>query len=138
MVSLPIDEKLRRETKAFLIVSVFEIFFTWYTGMCLCSASQNVLFRDLENAIRAMRITHLSLTPTVAALVKPNNVPEVNFLVTAGEPLTAKVFKHWSGNGLFQGERTFRDFCNEIAKLFRLWSKRDYQYLHRQAICHDI
>lgn len=106
MVSFITDEKLRCETKAFLIVSVFEIFFTWYTGMCLCSASQNVLFRDLENAIRAMRITHLSLTPTVAALVKPNNVPEVKFLVTAGEPLTAKVFKCWSGNGLFQGERT--------------------------------
>ena len=92
----------------FLIVSVFEIFFAWYTGMCLCSAAQKVIFRDLENAIRTMRITHLSLTPTVAALVDPGNVPEVKFLVTAGEALTDKVFKHWSGSGLFQGERIFR------------------------------
>lgn len=65
------------------------------------------MFRDLENTIRAMRITHLSLTPTVAALVEPDNVPEVKFLVTAGEALTDKVFKAWSGNGLFQGEYIF-------------------------------
>lgn len=84
-------------------VSVFEIFFAWYTGMRLCSATHNVLFRDLENSIRAMKITHLSLTPTVAALVQPENVPEVGFLVTAGEGLTEKVFNMWKDKGLFQG-----------------------------------
>lgn len=75
--------------------------------MCLCSAAPDVMFRDLENFIRTMGITHLSLTPTVAALVEPNNVPQVKFLVTAGEALTDKVFKTWSGNGLFQGESIF-------------------------------
>lgn len=50
-----------------------------------------------------MRITHLSLTPTVAALVEPTNVPSVKFLVTAGEALTEKVFNSWKGKGLFQG-----------------------------------
>lgn len=74
--------------------------------MCLCSATQDVLFRDLEHSIRAMRITHLSLTPTVAALVDPLNVPLVKFLVTAGEAVTDKVFKNWSGKGLFQGKST--------------------------------
>lgn len=86
------------------LVSVFEIFFAWFTGICLCSATQNLLFRDLEAAIRTMRITHLSLTPTVAALVQPENVPKVEFLVTAGEALTKKVFNKWEGKGLFQGE----------------------------------
>lgn len=104
MVSSLTDENMVLIANYSLTVSVFEIFFAWYTGMCLCSAAQNVIFRDLENAIRAMRITHLSLTPTVAALVHPSNVPEVKFLVTAGEALTDKVFKHWSGSGLFQGE----------------------------------
>ncbi len=33
-------------------VSVFEIFFAWTQGMCLCSAVNDVLFDDLENAIR--------------------------------------------------------------------------------------
>lgn len=75
--------------------------------MCLCSASQNVLFRDFQGAIRAMEITHLSLTPTVAALVEPNNVPLVRFLVTAGEAVSAKVFQSWAGKGLFQGKEGF-------------------------------
>lgn len=48
-------------------------------------------------------MTHLSLTPTVAALVDPSNVPNVEFLVTAGEGVTSKVFNKWSGKGLYQG-----------------------------------
>jgi ferricrocin synthase len=63
----------------------------------------DVLFRDIEAAIRDMRISHLSLTPTVAALVNPNNVPNVRFLVTAGEALTQRVFDHWVDRGLYQG-----------------------------------
>ncbi|KAF2398425.1 hypothetical protein EJ06DRAFT_532173 [Trichodelitschia bisporula] len=84
-------------------VSVFEIFFAWYTGMCLCSATNDVLFDDLERAIRRLRVTHLSLTPTVAALVDPNNVPSVQFLVTSGEGVTEKVMDMWAGRGLWQG-----------------------------------
>ncbi|KAI9704351.1 MAG: hypothetical protein M1836_007213 [Candelina mexicana] len=84
-------------------VSVFEIFFTWYSGICLCSATKDVLFRDIENAIRVLKVTHLSLTPTVAAIVDPTHVPAVEFLVTAGEGVTSKVFNKWAGKGLFQG-----------------------------------
>ncbi|KAI9741494.1 MAG: hypothetical protein M1818_004300 [Claussenomyces sp. TS43310] len=82
-------------------VSVFDIFFTWHNGGCLCSAGKDVLFRDIEMAIRVLEITHLSLTPTVAALVDPQKTPDVEFLVTAGEPLTQKVFNAWAGRGLY-------------------------------------
>lgn len=84
-------------------VSVFEIFFAWRVGGCLCAATKDVLFQDIENAIRAFDVTHLSLTPTVAALVNPENVPHVQFLVTAGEAVTQKVFNSWAGKGLWQG-----------------------------------
>jgi non-ribosomal peptide synthetase component F/aryl carrier-like protein/NRPS condensation-like uncharacterized protein len=84
-------------------VSVFEIFFTWRVGGCLCSAVKDVVFRDIEHTIRALRITHLSLTPTVAALIDPANVPDVEFLVTAGEAVTQKVFNTWADRGLWQG-----------------------------------
>jgi len=82
-------------------VSVFEIFFTWRIGGCICSATKDVIFRDIENAIRVLEVTHLSLTPTVAALVDPNNVPNVKFLVTAGEALSQKVFNAWADRGLY-------------------------------------
>jgi len=84
-------------------VSAFEIFFSWYSGMCLCSASNDVLFPDLELSIRQLKITHLSLTPTVAALVIPENVPSVKFLVTAGEGVTEKVKRTWASHALYQG-----------------------------------
>ncbi|KAM6480747.1 non-ribosomal peptide synthetase, siderophore synthesis [Trichoderma sp. SZMC 28011] len=83
-------------------VSVFEIFYTWHAGMCLCAAANDDLFEDLEHSIRQFQITHLSLTPTVASLIDPKNVPDVEFLVTAGEPMTLSVLDTW-GDLLWQG-----------------------------------
>ena len=71
--------------------------------MCLCSATKDTFFRDLGGIINAFGISHLSLTPTVAALIDPVKVPTVEFLVTAGEALTPKVFESWAGRGLYQG-----------------------------------
>lgn len=84
-------------------VSVFEIFWTWTCGMTLCAASNDVLFRDIEKLINTLNISHLSMTPSLAALVQPKNVPNVNFLVCAGEPMSAKVFESWMNRGLHQG-----------------------------------
>ncbi|GAB7350568.1 hypothetical protein MBLNU459_g1145t2 [Dothideomycetes sp. NU459] len=39
----------------------------------------------------------------IAALVKPVNVPNVHFLVTAGEAVTNQVHDAWAGKGLYQG-----------------------------------
>lgn len=85
-------------------VSVFEIFFSWHIGICLCTATRDDLFVNLEDAVNKMSITHLSLTPTVAALLDPKNVPTVRFLVTAGEAVTENVRRKWAGRGLYQGE----------------------------------
>lgn len=71
--------------------------------MTLCSATNDIMFRDIEHVIRTMGVTHLSLTPTVAALIHPSNVPKVRFLVTAGEGMTTKVHQDWGGKGLYQG-----------------------------------
>ena len=86
-------------------VSVFEIFYAWHMGMSLCTATKEDLFRDFEASINELGATHLSLTPTVAALVNPDNVPKVEFLVTAGEALTEHVRRQWAGRGLYQGKQ---------------------------------
>lgn len=90
-------------------VSIFEIFFTWKTGMCLCSAVNDVIFYDLERFIRLLNVTHLSMTPTVASLVNPKNVPSVEFLVVAGEPLLECVLDMWWEKGLHVGK--LRLYC---------------------------
>ena len=97
------DPRLLQSCSQAFDVSVFEIFFAWKTGMCVCSATNDVLFDDLERAIRAMEITHLSMTPTVASIVKREAVPRVRFLVTAGEPMTQAVYEEWNGV-LYQGK----------------------------------
>ncbi|KAF2828780.1 nonribosomal peptide synthetase-like protein 2 [Ophiobolus disseminans] len=97
------DSRLLQSCSQAFDVSVFEIFFSWHIGICLCTATKDDLFLDLENAINKMGITHLSLTPTVAALINPDNVPKVEFLVTAGEAVTEQVRRKWVGRGLYQG-----------------------------------
>jgi ferricrocin synthase len=72
--------------------------------MTFCSIANDVMFRDIEQIIRTMKVSHLSLTPTVAALVNPENVPGVQFLVVSGEEMTVKVHKDWANRGLYQGK----------------------------------
>ncbi|KAK8018967.1 gramicidin S synthetase 1 [Apiospora marii] len=83
-------------------VSVFEIFFSWANGMCLCAGTNDTLFEDLELSIRRLGVTHLSMTVTVASLVDPDKVPRVSFLVTSGEPMTDEVAAKWAPK-LYQG-----------------------------------
>ncbi|KAI0168906.1 hypothetical protein GGR52DRAFT_496538 [Hypoxylon sp. FL1284] len=83
-------------------MSVFEILFSWRNGMCLCSATNDTMFLDLERAIQTLGVTHLAVTVTVASLVEPSRVPGVKFLATAGEPMTERVLEQWSEK-LWQG-----------------------------------
>lgn len=83
-------------------VSVFEIFFTWANGMCLCAATNDTLFGNLSQAINMLKVTHLSMTVTVASLLRPEEVPGVEFLVTSGEAMTDEVLDKWA-HQLWQG-----------------------------------
>ncbi|ROV92105.1 hypothetical protein VSDG_07548 [Cytospora chrysosperma] len=96
------DSRMLQACSQAFDVSVFEILFALTRGMCLCAATNDVLFADLETSITAMEVTHLSMTPTVASLVSPQNVPKVEFLVTSGEPMTSEVARKWMGK-LYQG-----------------------------------
>ena len=100
--STPGKSRLLQSCSQAFDVSVFEIFFAWTQSMTLCSGTNDVLFADLERSIRSLGITHLSMTPTVASLVSPENVPSVEFLVTAGEPMTPAVASKWHKQ-LWQG-----------------------------------
>ncbi|KAL9616128.1 MAG: hypothetical protein Q9160_008972 [Pyrenula sp. 1 TL-2023] len=84
-------------------VSVFDILFAFRNGLCLCSATNDVLFRDMGGLIRALKVTHLSMTNSVAAMIEPSQVPSVLCLITAGEALSSKVLNAWAGRGLYQG-----------------------------------
>ncbi|KAI1407701.1 hypothetical protein F5Y13DRAFT_195049 [Hypoxylon sp. FL1857] len=95
------DRMLQACSQAF-DMSVFEIFFSWGNGMCLYSATNDTLFEDIERAVRALRITHLGITVTVASLLEPTRVPSVKLLATAGEPMTDGLLEKWAEK-LWQG-----------------------------------
>ncbi|KAK3342242.1 hypothetical protein B0H65DRAFT_575164 [Neurospora tetraspora] len=100
--SIPGKSRLLQSCSQAFDVSVFEIFFAWTQSLTLCSGTNDTLFDDLERSIRSLGITHLSMTPTVASLVSPEHVPNVEFLVTAGEPMTPAVASKWHKQ-LWQG-----------------------------------
>jgi amino acid adenylation domain-containing protein len=95
------DSRLLQSCSQGFDVSVFEIFFTWQIGGCLCAATKDTIFRDIEMAIRALDVTHLSMTTTVASLITPKNVPKVEILISAGEAMTPTVHQVWAGHGLY-------------------------------------
>ena len=91
------DTRLLQSCSHGFDVSVFEIFWTWTVSGTLVSGTKNTIFTDIEKLINDRKVTHLSLTSTVAALVNPANVPSVEVLIQAGEALTGKVFNAWAG-----------------------------------------
>ncbi|KAI8838405.1 hypothetical protein BC829DRAFT_447409 [Chytridium lagenaria] len=69
-------------------VSVAELFVTWMAGGTVVSASRDEALSNLEAVFNKFRITHAALTPTLAALLRPDRVPSLQFLSCGGEKLT--------------------------------------------------
>ncbi|OAA54533.1 Amino acid adenylation [Niveomyces insectorum RCEF 264] len=75
--------------------SVQDIFNTLSTGGTLCMAPTDVLLSDLAGCINRMRVRQAILTPTVAGLLRPRDVPSFETLIVGGEPLTQTVVDVW-------------------------------------------
>ncbi|KAK5275258.1 non-ribosomal peptide synthetase nps2, partial [Exophiala xenobiotica] len=58
-------------------VSVLEQYWSWSVGICVTSAPRDLLFEDFPGTIRALKITHLDLTPSLARLLTPDDVPSL-------------------------------------------------------------
>ncbi|KAJ3022373.1 hypothetical protein HKX48_006308 [Thoreauomyces humboldtii] len=78
-------------------VAICETFCAWSIGFPICSAPKDVILRNFVAAAVALRITHISLTPSVAALLKREYMPFLRVLITGGEALTHRVLVEWAG-----------------------------------------
>ncbi|KAK6361867.1 hypothetical protein TWF730_005578 [Orbilia blumenaviensis] len=78
-------------------VSVLEQYWSWSVGVCLTSAPRDLIFQDLGNAIRALEITHIDLTPSLARLITPEDCPTLcrGVFITGGEKLKQDVLDAW-------------------------------------------
>jgi amino acid adenylation domain-containing protein len=78
-------------------VSVLEQYWSWSVGICVVSAPRDLIFEDLANSIRTLDITHIDLTPSLAQILHPDDVPSLckGVFITGGESLKQEILDVW-------------------------------------------
>ena len=76
--------------------SYYPLFPTLATGRTLCVAPQNTILSNLSEVINSMRVDQTNLTPTMAGLLHPDDVPTLEILATGGEPVTPHMLTVWA------------------------------------------
>ncbi|RHZ69034.1 hypothetical protein CDV55_100668 [Aspergillus turcosus] len=79
-------------------LSLSDIFGTLMAGGCLCMPSEQERQQSLAESMTRMRINVVSLTPTVAKLLTPSDVPTLRFLLLGGEGPSKEVLARWAGH----------------------------------------
>ncbi|KAF5137722.1 Nonribosomal peptide synthetase 8 [Metarhizium anisopliae] len=79
-------------------VSISDILGSLMFGACICNISDHDRMNNLSQAIRDVNATAIDLTATVAALIRPADVPSVRILQLGGEALTKEVVDIWAGS----------------------------------------
>ena len=75
--------------------SLAEIFITLMRGGCVCVPSETERFNNLADAINRLDVNFMDITPTVASLLHPSEVPKVKGLSLGGEALTRENIDIW-------------------------------------------
>lgn len=83
-------------------VSVLEQYWSWSVGICVTSCPRDLLFEDLPGTIRKLQITHIDLTPSLARLIHPGEVPSLcrGVFITGGEALKQEILDAWGELGV--------------------------------------
>ncbi|KAH8805177.1 hypothetical protein F5884DRAFT_885253 [Xylogone sp. PMI_703] len=76
-------------------VSMGEILTTLMQGGCICVPTEHERMNNLAGVINSMKVNWCFLTPTVAGLLKPKDVPGLQYLVLGGEHATTDNFQSW-------------------------------------------
>jgi amino acid adenylation domain-containing protein/non-ribosomal peptide synthase protein (TIGR01720 family) len=80
-------------------ISIQDIFTTLMRGGCVCVPSDHDRVNDLAGAINRLGVNWACITPTVASLLRPSDMPTLKALTLAGEAVTQKVVDIWGGLG---------------------------------------
>ncbi|GLA36667.1 nonribosomal peptide synthase [Aspergillus niger] len=75
--------------------AIHNILTTLAVGGCLCIPSQQSYRGDIGSAIAAMRPKICNLNPTVARLLDPQKVYDLETLILLGEPVTRRDIDRW-------------------------------------------
>lgn len=92
----------------------YDCFLAWTHGFCLCAAAQSTMFSRLQRTINTVRASHLDLTPSVASLIEPSQVPSVEILYCIGEAMPQSLVEKWPGKCLNSYGPTETSMCVTI------------------------
>ncbi|OJJ95659.1 hypothetical protein ASPACDRAFT_64146 [Aspergillus aculeatus ATCC 16872] len=73
-----------------------DILTTLMQGGCVCLPSEQERLSDLPGAVRRMNVNTAELTPSVAKLLQPKDVPSLETLILGGEQVTADLILQWA------------------------------------------
>ncbi|KAF7168162.1 hypothetical protein CNMCM5623_001264 [Aspergillus felis] len=76
--------------------SISETLFALSSGSCLCIPSEFDRTNNLSSYIQSQNVNWALLTPSVAALLNPADVPSLRTLLLAGEPLPSQQVDLWA------------------------------------------
>ena len=78
-------------------VSVLEQFWSWAVGITVVGAPRDLVLEDLPEFLRQTHITHIDLTPSLARLLHPDDVPDLwnGVFITGGETLKQEIIDTW-------------------------------------------
>ncbi|KAF3810065.1 Nonribosomal peptide synthetase dtxS1 [Colletotrichum gloeosporioides] len=77
-------------------ISMLEVFTSLMAGACLCIPSEEQRMNDLATCISSMDVNWAMLTPSVASLISPEDVPSLDVLCLVGEALPQAVADVWA------------------------------------------
>ncbi|RMJ16804.1 hypothetical protein CDV36_003523 [Fusarium kuroshium] len=77
--------------------SVVDIFAVLASGGCVCIPSESQGVDVLESFIQQKQINFADLTPTVANLLEPSNMPSLKTLAVGGEMANRALLRKWTG-----------------------------------------
>ncbi|KAI1134214.1 hypothetical protein F5Y05DRAFT_240017 [Hypoxylon sp. FL0543] len=78
-------------------VSVLEQYWSWFVGITVVAAPKDLILSDITTAISSLDITHIDLTPSLARLIHPEDVPSLcrGVFITGGEQLRQEILQTW-------------------------------------------
>ena len=79
-------------------VSILEILTSLISGACICLPSTAEMMLGPAHLINDMAITWAFLTPSLAKMIKPSDIPNLKTLALGGEPLAKTDVETWAGH----------------------------------------
>ncbi|KAF9884295.1 hypothetical protein FE257_001925 [Aspergillus nanangensis] len=95
-VGLTCDSRVLQFTSHCFDMCLLDHLWTLSVGGCLCIPSKEDGLFQLSGVIADFRATWINLTPSMARTLKPDQIPLLETLALAGEPMTAADVAMWS------------------------------------------